>query len=100
MKHFPIFAKNLGEPANLSESSKLSQFRLIQGMHWEFGSAGAVCSIEESCGPQNLRVSIVLKASKFGGHSHPRGTGNALARVQRVHEPADLWDITLCTRRF
>ena len=24
-------------------------------------------------------------------------TGNALARVQRVHEPADLWDITLCT---
>ena len=25
-------------------------------------------------------------------------TGNALARVQRVHEPADLWDITFCTR--
>ena len=24
--------------------------------------------------------------------------GNALARVQRVHEPADLWDITFCTR--
>ena len=25
-------------------------------------------------------------------------TGNALERVQRVHEPADLWDITFCTR--
>ena len=27
-------------------------------------------------------------------------SGNALARVQRVHEPADLWDITFCTRWF
>ena len=26
------------------------------------------------------------------------GAGNALAQVQRVHEPADLWDITFCTR--
>ena len=25
-------------------------------------------------------------------------SGNALERVQRVHEPADLWDITFCTR--
>ena len=24
--------------------------------------------------------------------------GNALAQVQRVHEPADLWDIPFCTR--
>ena len=24
--------------------------------------------------------------------------GNALERVQRVHEPADFWDITFCTR--
>ena len=24
--------------------------------------------------------------------------GNALERVQRVHESADLWDITFCTR--
>ena len=36
-------------------------------MHWEFGSAGAVCSIEESSGSQNLRVHIGLKASKSGG---------------------------------
>ena len=28
---------------------------------------GAVCSIEESTGPQNLRVSIVLKALKSLG---------------------------------
>ena len=27
-------------------------------------------------------------------------SGNALERVQRVHEPADLWDITFCTRWF
>ena len=27
-------------------------------------------------------------------------SGNALARVQRVHEPKDLWDITFCTRWF
>ena len=26
------------------------------------------------------------------------GTGNALERVHRVHKPADLWDITFCTR--
>ena len=27
-------------------------------------------------------------------------TGNALAWVQRVHEPADVWNIIFCTRRF
>jgi len=27
-------------------------------------------------------------------------TGNALAQVQRVHKPADLWGITFCTRWF
>ena len=27
-------------------------------------------------------------------------SGNALARVQWVHKPIDLWDITFCTRRF
>ena len=32
-----------------------------------FGSAGAVCCIEESSGPQNQWVSIVLKASKSAG---------------------------------
>ena len=26
--------------------------------------------------------------------------GNALAWVQRVHEPADLWDIAYCTRYY
>ena len=29
-----------------------------------------------------------------------RNSGNALARVQRVHKPADLWDTTFCTRWF
>ena len=28
----------------------------------------------------------------------PTYPGNALVRVQRVHKPADLWDITFCTR--
>ena len=37
-------------------------------MHWEFWSAGAVCSIEKSYGPQNLLVPIVvLRASKSAG---------------------------------
>ena len=36
-------------------------------MHYEFGPADAVYSIEESSGPQNLRVSMVLIASKSGG---------------------------------
>ena len=27
-------------------------------------------------------------------------SGNALARVQQVNKPADLWDITFCTRWF
>ena len=33
----------------------------------EFGSAGAVCSIKESSGPQNQRVHLVLKALKSVG---------------------------------
>ena len=36
-------------------------------MGQEFGSASAVCSIEDSSGPQSLQVSIVLKASKSAG---------------------------------
>ena len=36
-------------------------------MHYEFGSAGVVCSIEESSGPQNLLVPIVVRASKSAG---------------------------------
>ena len=31
-------------------------------------------------------------------NARQRISGNALARVQRVHERADLWDITFCTR--
>jgi hypothetical protein len=40
---------------------------MVQGIFYGFGSAGAVFSIEERSGPQNLRVSIVLKASKSAG---------------------------------
>ena len=50
-------------------------------MRLEFGSAGAVCSKEKSSEPQNMQVSIVLKASKsadakgdvpkFYGFVHP-----------------------------
>ena len=40
---------------------------LIQhGMHQEFGSVGAVCSIEDSSGHQNHREYIVLELSKSG----------------------------------
>ena len=38
-----------------------------QGMGQEFRSVGSVCSIEESSGPQNPRVPIVLSASKSAG---------------------------------
>ena len=37
------------------------------GMRQEFESAGAVCCIKESSGPQNQRVHIVLKALKSAG---------------------------------
>ena len=40
---------------------------LIQGMRYDFGSAGAVCSIEESSGSQNPWLSIVLNGSKSAG---------------------------------
>ena len=40
---------------------------VIQDMRYEFGSAGAFCSIKESSGPQNQRVHIVLKGSKSAG---------------------------------
>ena len=41
---------------------------------------GAVCSIEESSSPQNLRVPIVLKASKSAG-----GKGDVLKIYGFVH---------------
>ena len=39
--------------------SSITKQLFIQAMGLEFGSAGAVCSIEESSGPQNMRFSIV-----------------------------------------
>ena len=36
-------------------------------LYQEFGSAVVVCSIDENSGPQNIWVSIVLKASKSVG---------------------------------
>ena len=46
---------------------KLFTISIYQGMHQEFGSAGAVCSIEEISGPQNPRVPTVLRATKSEG---------------------------------
>ena len=46
-----------------------------QGMRYEFGSAGAVCSIKESSGPQNQQVHIVLKASNLAGGDVPKICG-------------------------
>ena len=45
---------------------KLITSVLIQGMRQEFGSAGSVCSIEESSGPQNLRVQKVMSQRSTG----------------------------------
>ena len=47
-----------------------------------------------------LFLSLVLTIYDMGYVHIYYLTGNALAQVQRVHEPADLWDITFCTRRF
>ena len=40
---------------------------LSQGNRYEFGSEGAVCFIEESSGPPNPWVPIVLRTSKSAG---------------------------------
>ena len=53
-------------------------------MRLEFGSAGAVCSKEKSSDPQNLQVSIVLKASISVG-----GKGD----VPKIHIPCKLFQI-------
>ena len=47
--------------------AKINQHLISKGMRYDFGSAGAICSIKESSGPQNQRVHIVLKASKSSG---------------------------------
>ena len=39
-----------------------------------------------------------LSNYEMGNQSDNNDTGNALERVQRVHEPTDIWDITFCTR--
>ena len=43
-------------------------------------------------------ISIVKVKEPQKNHKGNNHAGNALERVQRVHEPADLWDITFCTR--
>ena len=59
---------------------------------------------------ENAKTTFVIRAVHRGAfcqfpfqwiyycHSSKSAAGNALAWVQPVHEPADLWDITLCTR--
>ena len=44
------------------------------------------------------RLLIELQVQYMKSQAQNMGTGNAVERVQRVHEPADLWDITFCTR--
>ena len=44
----------------------------------------------------NTVFSKIIGTFKFLLHT----AGNALAQVQRVHKPADLWDITFCTHWF
>ena len=44
--------------------------------------------------PNDINNSFEMSTAFRGDVS----SGNALARVQRMHKPADLWDITFCTR--
>ena len=55
------------------------------------------------CGSQGIKEDTrctMLRFHKISAFPYFPAAGNALARVQRVHEPADLWDITFCTRWF
>ena len=47
-----------------------------------------------------FQFSSILSQFKIGWTRPQVMSGNALAQVQRVHKPADLWDITFCTRWF
>ena len=82
------------------------------------GGAGALRFLLDLGGPVNVLMSGDVGLSP--GVTHPDSSelmllspalykwifilvqvcmsGNVLARVQRVHAPADLWDITFCTR--
>ena len=39
---------------------------ITQGMRYEFGSVGVVCSTEEMSGPQNLRVQKLMSKRSMG----------------------------------
>ena len=52
--------------------------------------------LKEGVMPAAIPTSTIIQDL---GH-HFKNAGNALERVQRVHEPADLWDITFWTRWF
>ena len=47
-----------------------------------------------------LHLMFARPDKKESNVPNQKGTGNALARVQGVHEPADIWDITFCTHWF
>ena len=55
-----------------------------------------VKKINPKGGPGILSKSPQVVISKY----ESKKAGNALAQVQRVHEPVDLWGITYCTRIF
>ena len=84
---------------NVMESSKQEVDKIRNSLRFIISNLH-----EENSELLDLKVSRYFKrefdlVNVCGKKNHNRFTpGNALAQVQRVHEPVDLWDITFCTR--
>ena len=74
------------------EKNTLYQFMMVKNL-------SNVLFVTKSSQKKNLNVHIAsVHDRKRPFKCDIFNPGNALARVQRVHELADLWDITFCTR--
>ena len=78
--------------ARRGNKSKFSQDILLLGGQSIWNTRKATRRLTLIQDPSKERVCAIAAPKKT--------SGNALAWVQWVHEPVDLWDITFCTGRF
>ena len=78
--------------ARRGNKSKFSQDILLLGGQSIWNTRKATRRLTLIQDPSKERVCAIAAPKK--------NSGNALAWVQRVHEPVDLWDITFCSRIF
>ena len=78
--------------ARRGNKSKFSQDILLLGGQSIWNTRKAKQRLTLIQDPSKERVCAIAAPKK--------NSGNALAWVQRVHEPVDLWVITFCTRIF